>query len=74
MKVRVIGSGTMGIGIAQIAATYQHEVCVYDSFEGLPDNNINDSVDSDTAKYSARKGSMACSIDKVDNTVRLVRV
>jgi len=31
MKVSVIGAGTMGVGIAQIAATKGHEVCLYDS-------------------------------------------
>lgn len=30
-KIGVIGSGTMGTGIAQIAATYGHPVLVYDS-------------------------------------------
>ncbi|MEC9303709.1 MAG: 3-hydroxyacyl-CoA dehydrogenase NAD-binding domain-containing protein [Bacteroidota bacterium] len=30
MKVSVIGAGTMGSGIAQIAATKGHEVCLYD--------------------------------------------
>ena len=34
MKVSVIGAGTMGTGIAQIAATNGHKVCLYDSFEG----------------------------------------
>ena len=34
MKVSVIGAGTMGAGIAQIAATKGHKVCLYDSFEG----------------------------------------
>ncbi len=34
IKVSVIGAGTMGTGIAQIAATKGHEVCLYDSFEG----------------------------------------
>ena len=34
MKVSVIGAGTMGAGIAQIAATNGHKVCLYDSFEG----------------------------------------
>ena len=34
MKISVIGAGTMGTGIAQIAATKGHEVCLYDSFEG----------------------------------------
>ncbi len=34
MKVSVIGAGTMGAGIAQIAATNGHEVCLYDSFDG----------------------------------------
>ena len=33
IKVSVIGAGTMGTGIAQIAATKGHEVCLYDSFE-----------------------------------------
>ena len=33
MKVSIIGAGTMGIGIAQIAATNKHEVCLYDAFE-----------------------------------------
>ncbi len=31
IKVGVIGSGTMGIGIAQIAATAGHEVFLYDN-------------------------------------------
>ena len=34
MSVSVIGAGTMGTGIAQIAATNGHEVCLYDSFDG----------------------------------------
>ncbi len=34
MKVSVIGAGTMGTGIAQIAATKGHEVFLYDSFDG----------------------------------------
>ena len=34
IKVSVIGAGTMGVGIAQIAATNGHEVCLYDSFDG----------------------------------------
>ena len=34
MKVSVIGAGTMGTGIAQIAAIKGHEVCLYDSFDG----------------------------------------
>jgi 3-hydroxybutyryl-CoA dehydrogenase len=34
MKISVIGAGTMGAGIAQIAATNGHEVCLYDSFDG----------------------------------------
>ena len=33
MKISVIGAGTMGTGIAQIAATNGHEVCLYDSFK-----------------------------------------
>ena len=35
MKVSVIGAGTMGAGIAQIVATKGHEVCLYDSFDGV---------------------------------------
>ena len=38
MKVSVIGAGTMGAGIAQIAATNGHEVCLYDSFDGAIEN------------------------------------
>ena len=38
MKVSVIGAGTMGAGIAQIAATNGHEVCLYDSFDGATEN------------------------------------
>ena len=34
IKVSVIGAGTMGAGIAQIAATNGHEVSLYDSFDG----------------------------------------
>ena len=34
IKVSVIGAGIMGAGIAQIAATNGHKVCLYDSFEG----------------------------------------
>lgn len=34
MKISVIGAGTMGTGIAQIAATKGLEVCLYDSFDG----------------------------------------
>tara|TARA_B100000902_G_scaffold373968_1_gene402509 strand:+ start:2405 stop:3556 length:1152 start_codon:yes stop_codon:yes gene_type:complete len=38
MKVSIIGAGTMGCGIAQIAATKGHTVCLYDSFDGAIDN------------------------------------
>ena len=38
IKVSVIGAGTMGSGIAQIAATKGHKVCLYDSFDGAIDN------------------------------------
>jgi 3-hydroxybutyryl-CoA dehydrogenase len=31
-KVSIIGAGAMGCGIAQVAATYGHEVVLYDSF------------------------------------------
>ena len=41
MKVSVIGAGTMGAGIAQIAATKGHEVCLYDSFDGAIENAKN---------------------------------
>ena len=41
MKVSVIGSGTMGTGIAQIAATNGNEVCLYDSFDGSIENAQN---------------------------------
>ena len=41
MKVSVIGAGTMGAGIAQIAATKGHEVCLYDSFDGAIDKAKN---------------------------------
>ncbi len=39
MKVSVIGAGTMGAGIAQIAATKGHEVCLYDAFDGAIENS-----------------------------------
>ncbi|MAX05498.1 MAG: 3-hydroxybutyryl-CoA dehydrogenase [Flavobacteriales bacterium] len=38
MKVSVIGAGTMGSGIAQIAATKGHKVCLYDTFDGAIEN------------------------------------
>jgi len=38
MKISVIGAGTMGTGIAQIAATNGHEVCLYDSFKDSIEN------------------------------------
>ena len=38
IKVSVIGAGTMGSGIAQIAATQGHEVCLYDNFDGAIEN------------------------------------
>ena len=38
MKVSVIGAGTMGAGIAQVAATNGHEVCLFDSFDGAIKN------------------------------------
>tara|TARA_B100000902_G_scaffold351043_1_gene360773 strand:+ start:453 stop:1601 length:1149 start_codon:yes stop_codon:yes gene_type:complete len=41
MKVSVIGAGTMGAGIAQIAATKGHEVCLYDSFTGATETAEN---------------------------------
>ena len=41
IKVSVIGAGTMGTGIAQIAATKGHEVCLYDSFEESLKNSKN---------------------------------
>ena len=41
MKVSVMGAGTMGAGIAQIAATKGHEVCLYDSFNGATEKAEN---------------------------------
>ena len=41
IKVSVIGAGTMGTGIAQIAATKGHEVCLYDSFNDSLENSKN---------------------------------
>ena len=41
IKVSVIGSGTMGSGIAQIAATKGHEVLLYDSFNESLQNSKN---------------------------------
>ena len=38
IKVSIIGAGTMGSGIAQIAATKGHKVCLYDSFDGAIEN------------------------------------
>ncbi len=38
MKVSVIGAGTMGMGIAQLAATKGHEVCLYDALNGSIEN------------------------------------
>ena len=39
IKVSVIGAGTMGRGIAQIAATKGHQVCLYDSVNGAIENS-----------------------------------
>ena len=33
MKISIIGAGTMGAGIAQVAAKNGHEVCLFDSFD-----------------------------------------
>ena len=38
MKVSVIGAGTMGVGIAQRAATNGYEVCLFDAFDGAIEN------------------------------------
>ena len=38
IKVSVIGAGTMGMGIAQIAATKGHKVCLYDNYAGAIEN------------------------------------
>ena len=38
MKISLIGAGTMGTGIAQIAATNGHEVCLYDTFKDSIEN------------------------------------
>ena len=38
MRVSVIGAGTMGVGIAQIAATNGYEVCLFDAFDGAIEN------------------------------------
>jgi len=38
IKVSIIGAGTMGTGIAQIAAKNGHEVCLYDAFNGAIEN------------------------------------
>ena len=48
MQVSVIGAGTMGVGIAQIAATKEHEVYLYDSFDGAieaAENKLNKILD-----------------------------
>ena len=49
MKVSIIGAGTMGTGIAQIAATKGHEVCLYDSSDGA----------SEQAKEKLKKGKVS---------------
>ena len=41
MKVSIIGSGTMGVGIAQIAATKGHQVVLYDAFSTALENAKN---------------------------------
>ena len=41
IKVSVIGAGTMGSGIAQIAATKGHEVCLYDYYNDSLDKSKN---------------------------------
>ena len=42
MKVAVIGSGTMGSGIAQVAATFGGEVKIYDiNKEALANSKVN---------------------------------
>jgi 3-hydroxybutyryl-CoA dehydrogenase len=41
IKVSVIGAGTMGMGIAQIAATQGHQVCLYDNYDGAIENAKN---------------------------------
>tara|TARA_B100000401_G_C52809608_1_gene723015 strand:+ start:2133 stop:3284 length:1152 start_codon:yes stop_codon:yes gene_type:complete len=41
IKVSVIGAGTMGMGIAQIAATQGHQVCLYDNYDGAIKNAKN---------------------------------
>lgn len=38
IKVSVIGAGTMGMGIAQIAATKGHKVCLYDNYDDAIEN------------------------------------
>ena len=38
IKVSIIGSGTMGMGIAQIAATKGHNVCLYDTCDEAIEN------------------------------------
>lgn len=37
-KISIIGSGTMGRGIAQIASTFGHDVVLYDKFDDALDN------------------------------------
>ena len=41
MNISIIGSGTMGAGIAQIAATKGHQVVLYDSFSTALENAKN---------------------------------
>jgi 3-hydroxybutyryl-CoA dehydrogenase len=38
-RIGVLGAGTMGTGIAQIAATYGHKVYVYDNNETVLRNS-----------------------------------
>lgn len=52
-KVGVIGAGTMGAGIAQLAAAAGHPVLLYDAFEGAADKG-RERIEADLGKLVQR--------------------
>jgi len=73
MKVAVIGAGTMGSGIAQLAATHDHEVVLYDMDRATLDtanhklNKILNRLIEKGRIDQAKKESILCKIQHTDS-------
>ena len=77
IKISVIGAGTMGTGIAQIAAIKGHEVCLYDSFDGAIENSqakLNKILDRLIEKERISKDDKKSILSRINFTKEIIEI